>query len=408
MPVVVIPFFSPITDEIWKSDLLATIARSGVIVLTANEIDRWRGERTTGKEHLVLFVGTGGTEEAIVDFVVNYHPSLDVLLLSHTHANSLAAALEVRAYLSDSGVRARIVHVATEKIADRLNEWSSFATVEERIGSCRLGIIGEPSSWLVASRVDPTAVRNGWGLSIVSIPMTELIRGVTDVSPAQADQHVSRMVRGASCSDRNEDDIQDAARVLKRVLEIVERQSLDAVTIQCFSLLTETEISGCLSLSALNDAGVTAGCEGDIPSTFTMLVIRLLVGNPSFMGNIADMDMSSNTITMAHCTVPTSMTSAYRMTSHFESGMSVALAGVFGEGDVTVVRISGSELSKYWVSDGRIVGNPTDDRSCRTQVLVKLESPVSSLLEGSLANHHILVLGHHTARIKEFLSFCRV
>ncbi len=408
MPVVVVPFFSLMTDEIWKSDLLAAIERPGVIVLAANEIDRWRGERTTGKEHVVLFVGTGGTEQAIVDFVTNHQPSSDVLLLSHSHANSLAAALEVRAYLSDSGARARIVHVATEKIPDRLKEWVSFAAAEEKISSCRLGIIGEPSTWLVASRVDHNVVRDRWGLSIVSVPITELTLGLTDVAPAQAGQHVNRIDTGASHSDSQAGDMQDAARVLERVLEIVGRHRLDAVTVQCFSLLTETEISGCLSVSALNDMGMTAGCEGDIPSTFTMLVVRLLTGNPSFMGNITDVDVSSNTITMAHCTVPTSMASAYRMTSHFESGMSVALAGVFDEGDVTVVRISGSELSSCWVSDGRIVGNPADDRSCRTQVLVKLESPVSSLLEGSLANHHILVLGHHAARIKEFLSFCHV
>ena len=56
------------------------------------------------------------------------------------------------------------------------------------------------------------------------------------------------------------DEVEEALRSL------VAEERLDAPTLCCFDLIGARAFSGCLVLSALNDEGVAAGCEGDLPS----------------------------------------------------------------------------------------------------------------------------------------------
>ena len=44
------------------------------------------------------------------------------------------------------------------------------------------------------------------------------------------------------------------------------KERLDAVAVRCFDLVTARGTTGCLALSALNDAGRVAACEGDLAS----------------------------------------------------------------------------------------------------------------------------------------------
>jgi L-fucose isomerase-like protein len=320
----------------------------------------------------------------------------------------LASALETRAYLSTLGLEARIFHQKAERITARLLLWRRFDEAEEKVSSTRLGLVGKSSSWLVASKIDTESVRKRWGTTVVDVPLSELTQGVADALLTQSRSYVTKFEKGAQQTDRDSAEMQDAAKVFERLLEIVKKHRLDAITVECFDLLAQKHITGCVAMAGLNDTGVTAGCEGDIPSAFTMHMVRVLTGSVSFMGNITDISPEEQTITLAHCTVPTSMTSAYEITSHFESGKSVGIRGIIPEADVTMLRMSGEDLSHYWIAEGRVMENLRNQRSCRTQVKVRLNCPVESVLEGSLGNHHIVIPGRHAQEMVEFLSFCGI
>ncbi|MHA2085525.1 MAG: fucose isomerase, partial [Candidatus Thorarchaeota archaeon] len=119
--------------------------------------------------------------------------------------------------------------------------------------------------------------------------------------------------------------------------------------------MTKNKVSGCYAVSKVNELDdIVAGCEGDIPSTFTMILSKFLTGTPSFMANVASVNLIDNTAIFAHCTVSISMVESYEVTSHYESGMSIGIKGKFSPQDVTVLKVGGSDLSEYWVSDGAI------------------------------------------------------
>ncbi|GAH03618.1 unnamed protein product, partial [marine sediment metagenome] len=143
----------------------------------------------------------------------------------------------------------------------------------------KLGIIGEPSSWLIASGIDPKLVKERWGMEISNIPIEELTTKLPSKAGIDFIKHVSNFQSCASSQTVSDEEIAKAGIVAERVAAISEDNKLDAVSVQCFTLLMDTGISGCFSLSYLNDVdNFVAGCEGDIPATFTMFLSKLLTG----------------------------------------------------------------------------------------------------------------------------------
>jgi len=82
-----------------------------------------------------------------------------------------------------------------------------------------------------------------------------------------------------------------AARVHPVLADQVRRHRLDALTVRCFDLVSQLGTSGCLALAELNDAGVTAGCEGDLPSTVAMVWTRMLLDETPWMANPVQLDL---------------------------------------------------------------------------------------------------------------------
>ena len=108
-------------------------------------------------------------------------------------------------------------------------------------------------------------------------------------------------------------------------------------------------------------------------------------------------------LALAHCTVPPSLTSAYQLRSHFESGLGVGIQGVLPEGPVTLVRIGGERMRELRVLDAALVANTDWPDLCRTQVEVEIgRAALEDLLARPLGNHVILAAGHHAATLRRW------
>ncbi|MHA2141783.1 MAG: hypothetical protein ACXADC_06960 [Candidatus Thorarchaeota archaeon] len=91
--------------------------------------------------------------------------------------------------------------------------------------------------------------------------------------------------------------------------------------------------------------------------------------------------------------------------THYESGMSLGVRGTIDSQRITVLKVSGEELDRYWISSGDIIENLENETACRTQIRVKLDEPVNYFLEESLANHHIIILGDYAEEFRKFFSY---
>lgn len=239
----------------------------------------------------------------------------------------------------------------------------------------RLGVIGKPSDWLIASTVDYREVKEKMNLELVDIPIEEMT-SLGEVDPGMA----------------------GAEAVYQRLKEIVLRYDLQGVTLRCFDLLSTVKNTGCIALSKLNDEGIPAACEGDIPTLLTMMLCKRLTGELCFQVNPARINADGQML-FAHCTLPLGMTTSHEYTTHFESGIGVAIHGELPTGDYTLVKLSG-DMNRMLAVDVTLERCQYEPNLCRTQVWIKATPEVSNyFLTDPIANHHVLIHGHHA---KEF------
>jgi len=363
-----------------------------------------------GAEVPMLFViATGGTERSVLDAIAERrvsHGDEVVTLVAHRAHNSLPAALETLAAIHQHGGRGRIVFVAGDPDVDarRLDEAVRDVEAIGRFRSTRLGVVGGPSSWLVASSPAAEVVRRRWGPEIVTVEPTRMIE-LTRVPVVPTGVLAERFTKVADPARSTVDTraVSDAMGVRSALADVLDEHLLDAVTVRCFDLLGDPGTSGCLALASLNDDGIVAGCEGDVPSTLAMLLVRHLLDRPSWMANPATVDVDENRLVLAHCTVAPSMLDGFSLDTHFESGKGVGISGHFASQPVTLLRLGGADLDECWIVEGDIVATGDDPDLCRTQVTVSLSSGhVRELLERPLGNHIVLVAGRHEERLRRW------
>lgn len=356
---------------------------------------------------MAVLVLTGGTEEAVLAARAarqSVQTGEPLLLLAHGGDNSLPAALEALARVQRDGGRGRIVLVGDDSTANDLAEAIHDLRVWHQLHRARLGLLGAPSDWLVASVPDRSAVTDRWGVTILDADLSQALDRFTENIEAPVAVPV-RLGARHHAGEPHPAEVETAARFEPVLREVVVDLQLDAIAVRCFDLLTAGHTSGCVALSAMNDCGVIAGCEGDVASTIGLLWAKLFTDHLGWMANPAMADRRTGRIEFAHCTVPLSMVRSYELHTHFERGLGVGIAGELPPGPVTLLRLGGTMLEQLWCFDGEALPTtPRNDR-CRTQLdVVVSPAAVGELLDHPLGNHLVLVPGHHAVRLRRWFA----
>lgn len=352
----------------------------------------------TDRPHLTL-VATGGTEQRALDVAAARRSAVPwepVVLVAHELHNSLPASLETLARLRLDGVAGRIVQAADTAA---LRETVGDLVALHRVRRDRVGLVGSPSEWLVASVPDRDAFAARWGTRLVDVDIGETIAASRT---AAADEVTPLAVRFTPRGDPAPATIA-ASTLHPALVESMARSEVDAVAVRCFDFLTELETSGCVALAELNDRGVVAGCEGDVAATMAMLLARRVLDQTAWVANPASIDPVENRILLAHCTVAPSMVDDLELHTHFESGLGVGLRGTFAPGGYTVLRLGGRELDRHWFAEAELVETGASPDLCRTQVSLRVtDRDVSDLLDDPLGNHLVMIHGHHRAHLERW------
>lgn len=355
----------------------------------------------------IVFIKSGGTEhkfrQMVPALVASGRP---ITLMASGSNNSLAASLEILSWLNQRGHRrSLLLHGAVDRIfAEKIEKRAANIKLLLQLKQTVVGVIGRPSEWLITSDIDYDKVASRWGVKLKDIELEEILDNIPTFSYADVKEARALFPEPQYVEGPQEDAIDRAVSIYLSLKKAVAEYGLTALTMRCFDLLSSVNNTGCLALARLNDEGITAGCEGDIPALFTMIINHLITGSPAFMSNPAQIE--EDFITFAHCTVPTTMVDSFGFRTHFESGIGVGLDGEFAKQPVTVSKIGGTQLDRHYVAEGTIVDRPHSETLCRTQVTVKMERPqdVEYFLTDPLGNHHIIGPGSFSQRFKEVLA----
>ena len=343
----------------------------------------------------MVLVGSGGVEEMVKANIDRLPPY--VVLIADGLKNSLAASLEILSWMRQNDRHGRVLHGPTSFIMQGIDDYAAAHDAISKLQGKRVGVIGKPSGWLIASNVDYATMHERWGIEMVDVPLDEVVTGYEAIGDDEVqditDEFISKAV---DVKEPSRDEVVKAMRLYCSVKAIVERYRLNAFTLNCFDLIPTTHTTGCVALALLNQQGIPAGCEGDEQTLLTMLAVQAATGEMTFMANPSKiLDNATHEMVFAHCTIAPAMTDRYIVRDHYESLSGVAVEGIFDPMDVTVVKCGGRGMEHYFISHASLLQCTTNPNMCRTQLHLRLEEPLDYFLERSIGNHHVIVRGDH-------------
>jgi hypothetical protein len=201
-------------------------------------------------------------------------------------------------------------------------------------------------------------------------------------------------------------DIEQAARHYFASRALLAEHGADGLTAVCLHLCQQVG-TPCLGFSRLMDEGIAAGCEADIGSAMTMMLIHNLLGRPGYMADPL-VDTAQNLFANAHCNSPTRLDgfdkppAEYILRAHHGGGHWVSPQVLWRIGQVFT-------LSRFQRPDMLIVD--------RAKVVCNYQSPPSAacitntgaVVEGAeddphkVAGFHVLqIYGDHVGKLRAF------
>lgn len=358
------------------------------------ELQKVSLEQYLADDFALLYVASGGSEGYFLE-VFEQLRGRHCYILTSGESNSLAASMEILSFLRKHGESGEILHGDIGEIAGKIRALRGAHRAMAALKGKKIGCIGAPSDWLIASDYCAEAMMKKLQLGFVSIPIEELLAEIAKES-YDSDEYTELFRRQAF--DKAE--IEKAMYVYGALCRLVEKYDLCGVTVRCFDLLDTVHTTGCLGLSILNARGIYGGCEGDVPALLSMAVLGSITNEPLFLCNPSRFDTKEGYAVFAHCTIPVTMLKSFCLNTHFESGIGVAVQGTFEEGDCTIFKCEG-DLSRFHAQEGKIEDVPWSDMLCRTQIKVRLDD-FSYFLTKPINNHHIICRGKHAAEAEAF------
>ncbi|NLY36769.1 MAG: hypothetical protein GX046_05990 [Tissierellia bacterium] len=342
----------------------------------------------------LVFVATGGTEEQFLR-ILDKLPG-KIYLLTHPAHNSLAASLEILAYLQEKGRRGEILHGTPEFFGDKLKEIQRLKTAQMKLQGMRLGVFGI-SDWLIASEVDEERVKEVAGISFIPLPIEELL---TEVNKGGYEENIWT----AKLVDLDYDglEMEKSLEIYGALKRLMQKHGLTGFSLRCFDLLGPLQSTACLALAILNAEGYPAGCEGDKKSLLSMVVAQALLDESVFMANPSSLDPQKEELVIAHCTLPLDYPKTIALNTHFESGIGVAVASEFDFEDVTLFKMD--SFRNFVAKEGKLLESLYRNDLCRSQMRIHLPGGMDYFLKYPIANHHMVLRGHHAALLKRFLE----
>ncbi len=389
-----------LTSELHDEQAVGAVTREFLQSLSVEHDFRGADYADYGTHALdLIYVRTGGTEGIFRRLLPDLLQRSDrpFYLLTSGKSNSLAASMEILSFLRQRGYRGEIIHGAPQYITTRIRLLTQAGQARRQLKGTRLGVVGEPSDWLISSSFDRQLVLERLGIELVDIPMQELLDVIaaTPLEPTTLQSGVPSIQRA----------LPQAEQIYRALRSLVVRHNLQGLTLRCFDLLTAVKNTGCLALARLNAEGIVASCEGDVPALLSMCIAKAVTGVSGFQANPARINPETGEMLFAHCTIPLNMVERYEFDTHFESGIGVGIRGYMQAGPVTLFKVAG-DLTRHFAEEGDLLASDSKPDLCRTQQVIRLSDAgkTAYFLTDPIGNHHVILPGHCKAVLEEVLK----
>lgn len=272
-----------------------------------------------------------------------------------------------------------------------------------------IGLVGYSSMGIYTGMFDAPMLRRKLGPEVLqtdSYTIFNMMNRVTEeeLSLARAELFNEALVD----TDISKDKIEKSLRMYCALKSW--SKGFDAINVKCqYEFSKELGMTACVPLSLLAGTGVVSSCEGDVPCTVSMLVLKLISGKTPAYGDALDIN-SEGVVKFSPCGfIPYDLGKGERRVRNFMPGYGfcgIQNSFAFKEGKITYLRIA-EDMDGYRFIYGTGEGLKTDLRQGYMPALdVKLDCSSEDFLRSLSGQHYAFVYGDYTAELSMFEKIC--
>ncbi len=383
--------------EVQRKHSHEVVFTGGELLRNTAQVARWakRLDETDGLLLIPLTAPTGPLRQVVE---AAKRPTLYFSRLYAGHGWSQIPGLRSQGYAIDE--------VATSSYGDLDPYMPIFKTVHHLRKSKLLVVTDRPD----ARRKLADGYSSKFGLQTKFFKLSDMRRvfrsGDQREAKRLARQITSEALRVIEPSPK---EIEDAARFYIGIQKLLEKESANAITIDCFGAIddrgkmSKLPAYPCISWSRLNDQGMYGVCEADVNSTLTQMLLTSCTRMPGFVSDPV-FDVSRNEVIHAHCVAATRMkgidgpASPYYVRSHLETAEGATLQVLMPAGEtITCAKFTGPD--RLLVFTAKVTSHLRSDRGCRTQIRTVVTDARKLLDNYSGGLHRVIFYGDHVPTI---------
>ena len=223
---------------------------------------------------------------------------------------------------------------------------SATTDIVERLGQANIGVIGDHPDGFEPCAYDAATAHETTGVTIERIRLDELFATANAVANTEVEAISLDLGRRMDLDSIGS--IEASVRLHAALEELRLEREWSAVATRCWpECFTEFGGAACTAQSLLNStSGVPAMCEADAYGAITSLMLQWSTGSASFMADLVDIDIESDTAVLWHCGLaPFEMAdTSERPRGIVHTNRGLPLLNQFGlkPGQVTIARLSQS------------------------------------------------------------------
>lgn len=234
----------------------------------------------------------------------------------------------------------------------------------------------------------PKAIQEVLGIKVVATDFKELQTAYLNADLADAKKRADRWIGEAEkVIEPKRDEVERSAAMYLAMQEVMKRHNARAISINCLGGFYGGHLKAypCLGFRQFNDDGLVGGCEGDLRSAATMVILGHLLDRPGFISDPV-IDTSKNQIIYAHCVGPTKVfgpqgpSNPFHIRSHSEDRKGAAIRAILPLDRLVSTLEFNASTKQVIFHQGKAVENVDDDRACRTKLAVEVKGDIEKLM----------------------------
>ena len=256
--------------------------------------------QTADLDLLVSVVITWSFDSLHLSILKRVPRPLAVIAVPGIRSGSIVGAHQLGSLLTDLGREHAIFYGPEEdpETYKPLVAYAQAAAARMRLEMGKIGFIGRRTPGMTPIAFDEVEITRRLGPLVESYGWEEIEEMARAVPHDAVAASAEKLKKSTGNMDSTAAALEDSLRISLALEDLARRRRILAYGVGCYPHYAGR---ACLSLGLLTEAGIPAGCEGDLNSGIVMYLLQAFSGEPAHFGEILEVNEKDNSLVTSHC-----------------------------------------------------------------------------------------------------------